>query len=116
MRRLRYFGSFLGEVVQFAKQNKVYWIVPLVLILGLVILLVALLPFHAYLTTFGVPAFWKEALLIILLIAALVGGPLVRALRRSPRRGPGPYGRRRAHRYPGSARCSHAAPHAVAGR
>jgi uncharacterized protein DUF5989 len=40
MRRLRYLGSFLGEVTQFARQNKVYWIVPLVLILGLVILLV----------------------------------------------------------------------------
>ncbi|MBW8877330.1 MAG: hypothetical protein JF614_20385 [Acidobacteria bacterium] len=40
MRRLRYLGSILGEIVQFAKQNKVYWIVPLVLILGLVILLV----------------------------------------------------------------------------
>jgi Family of unknown function (DUF5989) len=40
MRRLRYVGSFLAEIVQFARQNKVYWIVPLVLILGLVILLV----------------------------------------------------------------------------
>ena len=40
MRRLRYVGSFLTEIVQFARQNKVYWIVPLVLILGLVILLV----------------------------------------------------------------------------
>ena len=40
MRRLRYIGSFLGEIFQFARQNKVYWIVPLVLILGLVILLV----------------------------------------------------------------------------
>jgi len=40
MRKARYLGSFLGEIVQFAKQNKVYWIVPLVLILGLVILLV----------------------------------------------------------------------------
>jgi hypothetical protein len=40
MRKVRYLGSFLGEILQFAKQNKVYWIVPLVLILGLVILLV----------------------------------------------------------------------------
>jgi hypothetical protein len=40
MRKLRYIGSFLGEMVQFARQNKVYWIVPLVLILGLVIVLV----------------------------------------------------------------------------
>ena len=40
MRKARYIGSFLGEIVQFAKQNKVYWILPLVLILGLVILLV----------------------------------------------------------------------------
>ena len=40
MRKARYIGSFLGEIVQFAKQNKVYWIVPLVLVLGLVILLV----------------------------------------------------------------------------
>lgn len=40
MRRLRYLSSFLGEIVQFARQNKVYWIVPFVLVLGLVILLV----------------------------------------------------------------------------
>jgi hypothetical protein len=40
MRKARYIGSFLGEIVEFAKQNKIYWIVPLVLILGLVILLV----------------------------------------------------------------------------
>ena len=40
MRKARYLGSFLGEIVQFAKQNKVYWILPLVLILGLVMLLV----------------------------------------------------------------------------
>jgi hypothetical protein len=30
----------LGEIFQFARQNKVYWIVPFVLILGLVIVLV----------------------------------------------------------------------------
>jgi ABC-type microcin C transport system permease subunit YejE len=40
MRKLRYVGSFLGEMVQFARQNKVYWIVPFVLILALVVLLV----------------------------------------------------------------------------
>jgi hypothetical protein len=36
----RYVGSLLKEVFQFARQNKVYWIVPFVLILGLVVLLV----------------------------------------------------------------------------
>jgi hypothetical protein len=40
MRRLGYVGSLFGELVEFARQNKVYWIVPLVLILGLVVLLV----------------------------------------------------------------------------
>jgi hypothetical protein len=40
MRRLGYIGSLLGEIFQFARQNKVYWIVPFVLVLGLVILLV----------------------------------------------------------------------------
>ena len=40
MRRLGYVGSLFKELLAFAKQNKVYWIVPLVLILGLVILLV----------------------------------------------------------------------------
>lgn len=40
MRRFRYIGSIFGEILQFARQNKVYWIVPFVLILALVILLV----------------------------------------------------------------------------
>ncbi|MGH9361927.1 MAG: DUF5989 family protein [Thermoanaerobaculia bacterium] len=40
MRRLGYVGSLLGQVWEFARQNKVYWIVPFVLILGLVVLLV----------------------------------------------------------------------------
>ena len=40
MRRLGYMGSMLGEIWEFAKHNKIYWIVPFVLILGLVILLV----------------------------------------------------------------------------
>ena len=33
--------TLLREFVQFAKHNKVWWIVPLVLVLGLVIALVA---------------------------------------------------------------------------
>ncbi|HEX9669431.1 MAG TPA: DUF5989 family protein [Thermoanaerobaculia bacterium] len=40
MRRLGYVGSLFGQVWEFARQNKVYWIVPFVLILGLVVLLV----------------------------------------------------------------------------
>jgi hypothetical protein len=40
MRRFRYIGSFFGEILQFARQNKVYWIVPFVLVLGLLVLLV----------------------------------------------------------------------------
>ena len=40
MNKISYVGSLLGEIWKFAKQNKVYWIVPFVLILGLVILLV----------------------------------------------------------------------------
>jgi hypothetical protein len=40
MGRFRYVGTILGEIFQFARQNKVYWIVPFVLILGLVIVLV----------------------------------------------------------------------------
>ncbi len=40
MRRFRYLGSMFGEILQFARQNKVYWIVPFVLILALVVLLV----------------------------------------------------------------------------
>jgi hypothetical protein len=40
MRKVGYAGSLLSEIWKFAKQNKVYWIVPFVLILGLVILLV----------------------------------------------------------------------------
>ncbi|HXO19586.1 MAG TPA: DUF5989 family protein [Thermoanaerobaculia bacterium] len=40
MRWLRYIASLLGQIFDFARHNKVYWIVPLVLILGLVILLV----------------------------------------------------------------------------
>jgi uncharacterized protein DUF5989 len=40
MRRLRYVGLFFGEIVQFARQNKVYWIVPLLLVIALVCVLV----------------------------------------------------------------------------
>lgn len=40
MRRLGYIGTLFGELLDFARQHKVYWIVPMVLILGLVILLV----------------------------------------------------------------------------
>jgi len=40
MGKLRYVGTLLAEIFQFARENKVYWIVPLVLILGLVIVLV----------------------------------------------------------------------------
>src|SRR5258708_964886 len=40
MRKLRYVGSVMGEIFQFARQHKVYWIVPFVLILALVIVLV----------------------------------------------------------------------------
>ena len=40
MRRLGYIGSLFGELLDFAKQNKVYWIVPFILVLALVIALV----------------------------------------------------------------------------
>jgi len=40
MRRFGYIGSLFGEIIQFAKQNKIYWIVPFILVLALVILLV----------------------------------------------------------------------------
>lgn len=35
MGRLRYVGTLLGHIVRFAAENKVYWIVPLILVLGL---------------------------------------------------------------------------------
>jgi hypothetical protein len=40
MRKLRYLGSMMGEILEFARQHKVYWIVPFVIILALVIVLV----------------------------------------------------------------------------
>ena len=33
--RLRYAGTLFGHVLRFAAENKVYWIVPLLLVLGL---------------------------------------------------------------------------------
>ncbi len=41
MGKLGYSGKLFKEFWDFAKQNKVYWIVPLGLLLGLVALLVA---------------------------------------------------------------------------
>ena len=38
MGRLRYVGTLLGHVVRFAAENKVYWIVPLLVVLGLLAL------------------------------------------------------------------------------
>lgn len=35
MSRLRYLGRLLGELVEFAWQNKAWWIVPIVLVLFL---------------------------------------------------------------------------------
>ena len=40
MAKIGYVGSLLRDVFQFARQNKVYWIVPFVLVLGLLVLLV----------------------------------------------------------------------------
>ena len=40
MAKIGYLGSLLRDVFQFARQNKVYWIVPFVLVLGLLVLLV----------------------------------------------------------------------------
>ncbi len=40
MSKLGYVGTLLREVFQFARENKVYWIVPFVLVLGLLVLLV----------------------------------------------------------------------------
>lgn len=40
MRYARYILSLAGEVLAFAREHKVYWIVPMVLILALVLLLV----------------------------------------------------------------------------
>ena len=40
MGRFRYFGSMLRELVAFARQHKVYWILPLLFVLALVAILV----------------------------------------------------------------------------
>ena len=40
MAKIGYLGSLMRDVFLFARQNKVYWIVPFVLVLGLLILLV----------------------------------------------------------------------------
>lgn len=40
MRRISYLGSLAREFFDFARHHKVYWIVPFILILGLVVLLV----------------------------------------------------------------------------
>lgn len=40
VRYARYFLSLAGEILAFAREHKVYWIVPMALILALVLLLV----------------------------------------------------------------------------
>lgn len=40
MSKIGYIGTLLREVFAFARENKVYWIVPFVLVLGLLVLLV----------------------------------------------------------------------------
>lgn len=40
MGRLRYSGKLFGHLWRFAAENKVYWIVPLVLVLGLLALVI----------------------------------------------------------------------------
>lgn len=40
MRRLRYSARLLRELVAFARAHKVYWIVPLVVVLALFVVLV----------------------------------------------------------------------------
>ena len=40
MAKIGYLGSLLRDVFLFARQNKVYWIVPFVLVLGLLVLVV----------------------------------------------------------------------------
>ena len=41
MRKLSYIGRLLRETLQFAREHKAYWLVPFLLVLGLVVLLVA---------------------------------------------------------------------------
>lgn len=40
MGKLKHSGKLFGEFVAFAKENKVYWIVPLILVLALIALLI----------------------------------------------------------------------------
>jgi hypothetical protein len=40
MGRLRYAGKLFGHIVRFAAENKAYWIVPLLLVLGLLALVI----------------------------------------------------------------------------
>ena len=40
MRKLGYTGKLFREFVQFARQNKMYWIIPLVVILGLMAVII----------------------------------------------------------------------------
>ncbi len=40
MKRAAFAGKLLRELVQFARENKVYWIVPLALFLGLCSLMI----------------------------------------------------------------------------
>jgi hypothetical protein len=40
LRKLSYLGRLLAEFWHFARRHKAYWIVPLIVVLGLVVLLV----------------------------------------------------------------------------
>ena len=40
MGRLRYAGTLLGHIIRFASENKIYWIVPLLLVLGLLAMVI----------------------------------------------------------------------------
>jgi hypothetical protein len=35
MNKLRYLGTLVGHLVGFARENKVYWMLPLLIVLGL---------------------------------------------------------------------------------
>ena len=41
MGRLGYVGTLLGDFLAFAREHKAWWIVPLLIVLGLVALLIA---------------------------------------------------------------------------
>ena len=40
MKKLSYLGGLIREVFQFAREHKAYWLVPFLLVLGLVVALV----------------------------------------------------------------------------